>query len=493
MLFSSFEFILLFLPVTLIGYFFLNRMRLAVAANVWLLCASLFFYGWWNVRYLPLILGSILFNYTVGHLVADSGTRGKQAVSRKIIFVVGLAGNILLLGYFKYMDFFIGNANMLLGSQLPLLHIVLPLGISFFTITQIAFLVDAYEGLVEEKELLNYALFVTFFPHLLAGPILHHKEMMPQFDRRRNKIVSYRNLSTGLFLFLLGLSKKVLIADTLSQVANPGFDTATTLNFCEAWYTSLSYTLQLYFDFSGYSDMAIGIGWMFNIALPVNFNSPYRATDIIDFWKRWHMTLTNFITTYVYTPILRSFGRVTFANAMVATLLAMLVSGFWHGAGWTFITWGGLHGLALVTNHAWKRKKLRMNPVLAWFVTFQFVNATFVFFRAKSWGDAMKVLRGMACLNGVVLPDLIGRLLGGLARGWVQFGKVFVNLDVRGEAWVLGGALTLALLGKNSLQTTAKDSFSPTKLHMYAAILLFIVNLVFLNSLRSKEFLYFDF
>jgi alginate O-acetyltransferase complex protein AlgI len=493
MLFSSFEFIFCFLPVTLIVYFLLNRLRLVTAANTWLLFASLVFYCWWNARYLPLILGSILFNYTIGHLMADSTALKKKAVSRKAIFMAGLSGNILLLGYFKYMDFFIGNVNALFRADLPFLHIVLPLGISFFTITQIAFLIDAYEGLVEEKALLNYALFVTFFPHLLAGPILHHKEMMPQFDRMRNKIINYRNLAAGLFLFLLGLSKKVLIADTLSQVANPGFDHAGTLNFCEAWLTSLSYTLQLYFDFSGYSDMAIGIGWMFNISLPINFNSPYKATNIIDFWKRWHITLTNFITTYVYTPILRSFTRVTFVSAMLAILVAMLVSGFWHGAGWTFIAWGGLHGLALVTNHVWKKNKLRMNPVLAWFITIQFVNVTFVFFRAKSWGDALKVLKGMVFMNGFVLPAAFDRLLGGLARFGVRFDKTFVNLDVQEEAVILGLVLALALFAKNSVQLTARDSFKPTRLHMYVVMLLFIVNVIFLNSLRAKEFLYFDF
>ncbi len=286
MLFNSYEFIFMFLPVSLAIYFLLNRKRLTVGANTWLLFVSLFFYSWWNMKYLPLILGSILFNYAIGTLLAESGAHKGKAVSKKAILAFGLFANILFLGYFKYMDFFIGNVNGLFSADLPLLRIVLPLGISFFTITQIAFLVDSYEGLVKEKTLLSYALFVSFFPHLLAGPILHHKEMMPQFDALRSKVLNYKNLSLGLFLFFIGLFKKVVIADQLSAIVKAGFDTAPSLNFAEAWISSLSYTCQLYFDFSGYSDMAVGVGLMFNIVLPINFNSPYKAVNAIDFWKR---------------------------------------------------------------------------------------------------------------------------------------------------------------------------------------------------------------
>ena len=380
MLFNSYEFIFLFLPVSLIVYFFLNRMRLTIGANAWLLFVSLFFYSWWNIRYLPLILGSILFNYTVGSLLVANDEVKKPVVSRKTMVVFGLTANILFLCYFKYMDFFIGTINTLPGMGLPLLHIILPLGISFFTITQIAFLVDAYEGLVTEKNLLSYALFVTFFPHLLAGPILHHKDMMPQFGTIRNKVLNYRNLSLGLFVFFVGLFKKVVIADDLSTTVKLGFDVAPALNFFEAWLTSLSYTLQLYFDFSGYSDMAIGVGLMFNIVLPRNFDSPYKAVNMIDFWRRWHISLSDFINTYLYTPILRSFSRVTFQNSLIAIFIAMLISGFWHGAGWTFIIWGGLHGGALVVNHLWKKRKVKMPQWLGWVITFNFVNLSFVFF-----------------------------------------------------------------------------------------------------------------
>ena len=460
MLFNSLEFILIFLPVTLVAYFTLLHWRLTIAAKSWLLFASLFFYSWWNVKYLPLILGSILFNYTVGGLLADYEELGRKIVPKRGIFVFGVTANVLLLCYFKYMDFFVGNLNILTGTGLPLMRIVLPLGISFFTITQIAFLVDAYEGLVEERNLLNYALFVTFFPHLLAGPILHHKEMMPQFEQLRNKVVNWKNIYLGLALFFIGLFKKVVIADQFATWATPGFDTTLSLHFFEAWLASLSYTFQLYFDFSGYSDMAVGVGWMFNIRLPINFNSPYKATGIIDFWKRWHITLTNFVTTYLYTPILRSFSRITFAGSMVAIFLSMLISGFWHGAGWNFIIWGGMHGGALVVNHVWRKKKLGMPRLLGWLLTFNFINLSFVFFRAKSWGNALRVLEGMAGLNGVMLHRSLMKFHF-LQNTGVEFGQWLAAINGTDQTYVMVlVALLITVMANNSMQIV--DRFKPS-------------------------------
>ncbi|HTP65438.1 MAG TPA: MBOAT family O-acyltransferase [Geobacteraceae bacterium] len=490
MLFNSYGFIFLFLPVSLTVYYLLNRMRLTVGANTWMLAVSLFFYSWWNVRYLPLILGSILFNYTIGSLLAEHDQQKNKTVSRRVVFISGIAANILFLGYFKYMDFFIGTINSVLATNLPLLHIVLPLGISFFTITQIAFLVDSYEGLVEERNLLSYALFVTFFPHLLAGPILHHKDMMPQFNAIRNKVLNYRNFSIGLFLFFVGLFKKVVIADALSPTVKAGFDLSHTLNFCEAWVASLSYTCQLYFDFSGYSDMALGVGLMFNILLPVNFNSPYKALSVIDFWKRWHISLSNFITSYIYTPILRSCRRITFSSSMGAIFLAMVISGFWHGAGWTFVIWGGLHGLGLVINHYWKRLKIKMPRPLAWFLTFNFVNISFVFFRAKGWENAMKVLKGMFGGNGFMPPaayDLLS--IPGIFKA--RFGKtVLAGVDGRNETfWGLVAVLAFILLFKNSREMS--EGFRPDwKSFAFMVVISFYV---LLSMGKVSEFLYFQF
>lgn len=489
MLFNSFEFIFLFLPISILVYFFLLKKRLTIAAKSWLLFASLFFYSWWNIKYLPLIMGSILFNYTIGGLLAEYDATAKRTVSKKAIFITGILANIALLCWFKYMDFFVSTSNDLLGTQLPLLKIILPLGISFFTITQIAFLVDAYEGLVEERNLLNYSLFVTFFPHLLAGPILHHKEMMPQFERMRNKVVNWKNLYLGLMLFFIGLFKKVIIADTFSAWATAGFETTHPLTLFPAWLASLSYTFQLYFDFSGYSDMAVGIGWMFNISLPVNFNSPYKATGMIDFWKRWHITLTNFITTYLYTPILRSFGRITFANSLVAVFLAMLISGFWHGAGWTFIIWGAMHGAGLVVNHIWKKKKLWMPTVLAWLITFNFINISFVFFRSKTVDGAFRILEGMLGMNGVMLHNSLAKI-SVLHEFGFTFGKWLEGIKGNDKTWIMCViALLVVVLCKNSMQLL--ERVRPNWGWFF--FLLFISFWALLDMNKVSEFLYFQF
>lgn len=270
MLFNSIQFVFVFLPVTLVVYLLLNKYRLTTASKSWLVLASLFFYGYWNFLYLPLITGSILFNYAVGTLLARK--KAGRGYAKKTVLVFGIAVNLVLLGYFKYRDFFITNINYITGLQFDLMHMVLPLGISFFTFTQIAYLVDTYRNMAKEHDFLNYSLFVTFFPHLLAGPIIHHRNIMPQFNVLRNKLLNYRNLSFGILLFFAGFFKKTVLADTFATWTNNGFDIAPILSFFEAWGTSLSYTFQLYFDFSGYTDMALGIALMFNIKLPANFN-----------------------------------------------------------------------------------------------------------------------------------------------------------------------------------------------------------------------------
>jgi len=490
MLFNSYEFIFLFLPVTLIGYYLLNRARLTLASNAWLLFASLFFYCWWDLRYLPLLLGSILFNYTIGNLIVDYDTNRKNVISRKSIFITGLVGNLVLLGVFKYTDFMIGNLNALAGTRFELLKIVLPLGISFFTITQIAFLVDCYEGLVKERKLLNYSLFVTFFPHLLAGPILHHKEMMPQFDRVRNKVLNYRNLCIGSYVFFIGLFKKIIIADSFSGVVANGFDTAKSLNGVEGWVASLSYTLQLYYDFSGYSDMAVGVGLMFNIVLPWNFNSPYKSANVIQFWQRWHMTLSNFITTYLYSPILRASRSITFSRSLVAIFVAMLISGVWHGAGWNFVIWGALHGAALVINHYWRKKKIKMPTVLAWLITFLFVNVSFVFFRAKGIPEALKVLKAMAGLGAPVFPEKHSAVTLNAFTHSQIWKEILINLQGRDSTfWLLLVILAFTFIAKNSIQLA--DTFKPDWKRF--AFLLSIALYAILNMGKVSEFLYFQF
>jgi alginate O-acetyltransferase complex protein AlgI len=427
MLFNSHEYIFIFLPLTLVLYFALNRYRMTIASRVWLVVMSLVFYSWWDVKYLPLILCSMMFNYGLGTVISRYGEIGGR--KKKLLLVMGIVVNVLLLGYYKYTDFVIMNINWLFGTDIGLRRIVLPLGISFFTFTQIAYLVDAYKAKAKEYDLLNYALFVTYFPHLLAGPIIHHREMMPQFESLRNKLLNYRNLAMGIFLFSIGLFKKVVIADKFALWANAGFDGAESLTMMEAWATSLSYTFQLYFDFSGYTDMALGSSYMFNIKLPINFHSPYKALDIQDFWRRWHMTLSRFLREYIYIPL---GGNRYGDNRMYMALMAtFLIGGIWHGAGWTFVFWGFLHGAGIVIHRIWKKHGLSMPKVLAWLVTFNFVNIAWVFFRAKSWGDAMKVLGGMFGMNGIVLPHNMEKYLGWLGEYGIKFGEWMGNMSYR--------------------------------------------------------------
>ncbi|MGE4294194.1 MAG: MBOAT family protein [Campylobacterales bacterium] len=393
MLFNSHEFIFLFLPVMFFGYFYLTSKRLIIGSKAWLVGGSLFFYGWWNVLYLPLILVSMLVNYAIGTSLPKIEKEGGKHLSKRSLLAVGIIFNAGLLGYFKYTDFLLENFNGIFGSDVPLPHIVLPLAISFFTFQQIAYLVDSYRNETKEYDLLNYALFVTFFPQLIAGPIVHHKEMMPQFSSKWNLVKNYRNIALGLFIFSIGLFKKVVIADTFAKWATQGFDHAETLNFFEAWATSLSYTFQLYFDFSGYTDMAIGAALLFNIKLPINFNSPYKARNIQDFWRRWHITLSRFLRDYVYVPLggNRSGKYRTYGN-LFATFL---IGGLWHGASWMFVIWGAMHGAAIVIHRIWQELGFRMWGWLGWLITFNFINVTWVFFRAEEMEDAWRVLRGM--------------------------------------------------------------------------------------------------
>ena len=350
MLFNSYEFIFLFLPIVLLGFHLIGKQGHHRVAIAWLVGASLFFYGWWNPAYLLLMLFSVLFNYSVG--VSLSNTSGRKLLS-KTILTIGVSVNLAILGYFKYANFFVDNLNALSGTNLILNEVILPLAISFFTFQQIAYLVDAYRGKTKEYNFLHYCLFVTFFPQLIAGPIVHHKEMLPQFAKDAVYKLRSKHLAIGITIFALGLFKKVVLADGVSVYATPVFNAAEAgvmLTFFEAWGGALAYTFQLYFDFSGYSDMAIGIARMFGIRLPLNFNSPYKATSIIDFWRRWHITLSRFLRDYLYIPLGGSRkGRV---RRYINLMTTMILGGLWHGAGWTFLLWGALHGFYLMINHA---------------------------------------------------------------------------------------------------------------------------------------------
>ena len=486
MLFNSYEFIFLFLPFTFFIYFYLNKKRLTEVAKGFLVLSSLFFYSWWNVIYLPLILGSMVFNYCFGVELNKENSK----ISKKFILILGIVANLMLLGYFKYSDFFISNVNFIFNTHIPHLNLLLPLAISFFTFQQIAYLVDsATGGGTKQYDFLNYCLFVTFFPQLIAGPIVHHKEMMPQFANLKNRIINYKNIALGLFIFSIGLFKKVVIADSFAVWATNGFDKATVLNLFEAWATSLSYTFQLYFDFSGYCDMAIGAALLFNIKLPINFNSPYKALNIQDFWRRWHITLSRFLRDYIYIPLGGNRkGRLrTYANLMAT----FIIGGIWHGAGWTFVFWGFLHGVALVIHRIWSELGFKMNKILAWFITFNFINITWVFFRAKEWDDALKVLKGMFGLSGIVLPNFLLAKLGFLKSFGVSFGDFIASIE--GDRYTflyIASGFVLILLFKNSVEKTA--IFKPSYLNIIYLILILLLSFCSMIAVKT-EFLYFNF
>jgi alginate O-acetyltransferase complex protein AlgI len=454
MLFNSIQFIAGFFPVVVAGYFLVGRYSRRLAA-LWLAAASLFFYGWWNTAYVGLLLTSVVFNYCLGYLIARQRMLNHTTACR-LLLAAAVAANLSLLGYYKYAGFFAAALLQFSGLNLAVGQIVLPLGISFFTFTQIAFLVDAHRGKAKEYDFVHYLLFVTYFPHLIAGPILHHAQMMPQFAQRITYKLDWSNIGTGLTFFVLGLSKKVLLADMFSNNASQIFqavDHGATPMLAEAWVAALTYTLQLYFDFSGYSDMAIGLSLFFNIRLPLNFNSPYKAINIIDFWRRWHMTLSAFLRDYLYIPL--GGNRHGPARRYLNLLVTMLLGGLWHGAGWTFVIWGGLHGVYLMVNHAfhalrrgigWREGALgRAGTLVSTGFTFAAVVVAWVFFRASNFGTAAAIVKGMFGLNGVSLFTSTSHLPPAVVDWLLKHGVVFYGFTP--ITYFTGHTMTQLLVG----------------------------------------------
>jgi D-alanyl-lipoteichoic acid acyltransferase DltB (MBOAT superfamily) len=477
-------FLFLFLPITLIGYFALLKKELIQPAKTWLFLCSLYFYGHWNLKYLILIVGSILINFSISNVLME---KDRSLRLRKSLFIFSLFFNIGLLCFFKYMDFFIENINIVAGTDIGLLNIILPLGISFFTLQQIAFIVDVYTGLAKENKFIDYALFVSFFPQLIAGPIVHYKEIIPQFQDDKNKKFSSSDFSKGLYIFVIGLFKKVMIADSLSGYVGTAFDQEPTLHFFAAWGANLAYAFQIYFDFSGYTDMAIGLGRMFNIKIPTNFKSPYKTTNIVEFWSRWHITLTNFITAYIFTPLVRSMPKMTFGYMMFSMFLAMTIAGLWHGAAWTFVIFGVLHGGAIVIHHNWKKRKIKLPKWLAWFITFNFVSICFTMFRATSVESALKVYKGMLGLSGFVMPK--GLISTSTLRSWdIKYGSYMTNDENLILALIIIGFF-IVLRFKNSNELL--DSFTESKTKAFMTAGMFVLCIFGLN--RLTEFIYFNF
>ena len=515
MLFNSYFFIFVFLPATLLGFHLIGKSGHHRIAISWLVAASLFFYGWWNPAYLGLILASILFNYATG---VSLGVKPS-----KYVLAFGIAANLSLIGYFKYANFFLDNINVIIDTNIHLEQIILPLAISFFTFQQIAFLVDAYRGLTKEYNFLHYCLFVTFFPQLIAGPIVHHKEMLPQFANDKLYRLKASHLSVGFTIFILGLCKKVLFADNIAMYASPVFDAAENgvlLTFFEAWGGAFAYTFQLYFDFSGYSDMAIGIARMFGVILPINFYSPYKANNIIDFWRRWHITLSRFLRDYLYFPLGGNRkGRVRrYTNVMIT----MLLGGLWHGAGWTFILWGGLHGLYISINHAWNsvfagtfthnNRTLLLSKIAGRVITFIAVVIGWVLFRAESLDGAINMYSSMIGYNGISLPGSAEAILGNFGNTFgFTYSGMFHN-DVFGNPFsgilLLFFMLLVVWFAPNTLDWLKKekpalglDVFStpiksylewkPNIINTIFIVILSVIAIMFIQ--QESEFLYFQF
>jgi D-alanyl-lipoteichoic acid acyltransferase DltB (MBOAT superfamily) len=410
MLFTSPIFLFCFLPAVLLGFHALRLSGRNILLVLWLLAASMVFYAWWSPYFLLLLIASMLANYWIGYAIQHA-----DGPPRKVLFMIGIAGNLTLLAYFKYADFFLDTLNSAAGADLPLLHIILPLGISFFTFQKIAYLADIHARHARTRRLADFALFVFFFPQLIAGPIVHHSEVMPQFrllgreethDRAKSRALAWENSAVGVTIFLIGLVKKVVIADQIAHYVSPIFAAAShepAIGFALAWQAALGYTVQLYFDFSGYSDMAIGLARLFGVRLPANFNSPYAALSIIDFWRRWHMTLSRFLRDYVYIPL--GGNRHGPARRYINLMATMVLGGFWHGAGWTFILWGALHGVYLLIAHAWESfAQVRLPAPLAWTITLLAVIVAWVIFRAPDLNSAVVILKGLVGMQGLHHP-----------------------------------------------------------------------------------------
>ena len=450
----------------------LFKKNLVILSKLWLIGVSLFFYGFINLYYVWVLLISIFANYLLGiGLIRGISTRRDY---RKTLLVIGILLNVILLAYFKYYNFFISNINPIFHTHFRAAEILLPLGISFYTFQQISYLVGLFRNETKDVVFLDYFLFVSFFPKLINGPIAYYQEVAPQLKDESFGKLNYDNLSKGLYIFFIGLFKKVVIADTLSIFASKGFDSSTILTLAEGWITSLSYTFEIYFDFSGYTDMAIGIAWMLNISLPFNFNSPYRAGNIREFWNRWHMTMTRFLRDYIYIPLGGS--RQGEFKTIRNLLITFIVCGIWHGAGWTFIIWGCLHGLALSFYRTWKKFDLTLPPSISWLITFCFINFAWVFFRAKEWKDAAKVVKAMFGFTTIVGFPI-----------YADMGK----LDIAFSLIISLTAIVITSLTKNTNYYGYR--FVPSRRKMYNLIFLIMMCMLLLNSIIPKGFIYNDF
>lgn len=486
MLFNSYIFVFLFFPVTLIGYYLLNYQKLFKTANFFLIGMSLWFYGYYNPSYLIIICGSIFINYIISKRMEVLENNNKI---KKMILILGISINIAIIFYFKYYDFFLENVNVIFKKSFELKNIILPLGISFFTFQQISYLVDSYRGETKGYGFDEYILFVSFFPQLIAGPIVMHSEIIPQFrDKEKRRFIA-ENFSKGMYIFALGLFKKVIIADTFGIAVEWGFGNVDVLRAMDAIIVSLSYTFQLYFDFSGYCDMASGIGYMLNIEIPQNFNSPYKALSIPEFWDRWHMSLTRFLRTYIYIPL--GGNRKGKIRTYINIMIVFLISGLWHGANWTFVLWGAMHGLFNCINRRFKNIWEKLGFVTQWFVTFSLVNLLWVIFRADSISQAGQIIKNMVGMQDLAITEDLYLCFDLVELKLLESVSVFrfITERIRGiNLWVfILGAFFVVLNMKNSRET----EFRPTIRMSIMTVVFMVWSVVSLAGVST--FLYFGF
>jgi D-alanyl-lipoteichoic acid acyltransferase DltB (MBOAT superfamily) len=460
--FNSFPFLFLFLPIAVALYY--ARFD-GLKPKLFILLVSLLSYSIVQVRTLPLLIISILFNWAVARYIRAQAEPGP----RKFWLLVGLVVNIGFLCWFKYLDFIFGNLAAITGIRYAVPHFIWPLGISFFTLQQIMYLVDCYEELIPANGLTEHAAFVSFFAYITAGPITRSHQVVPQLESETIRQVDFDRMARAIMLFLIGLTKKTVLADNLALVGStlpPG-----PTSFLDTWFIVVAYALQIYFDFSGYSDMAKAVALMFNIEIPSNFNTPFRALSVSEFWQRWHITLTRFITTYLYTPILRAARKATLTVSVLATITAMFICGLWHGGAWTYVIWGTLHGVALGVNQIWSRYKIKLPKVVAWLLTFVFLQVGFAFFRAPNVPSALTTVAAMF--------------------GWGVRGSFLHFQLIPRDLFLIVLGMLLSCLGKNSDELTKE--FSPSWRTALAAAALGLLSLFYLNSTLSKTFIYRDF
>jgi len=487
MLFNSYIFILFFLPLVLLGYYGLNRIGKSEPAKIFLCMMSLWFYAYFQYSYLLIIVVSIIVNYMISRLIISEALNRNV---RKSILIVGILINVGIIFYYKYFDFVMGSISWVIKEDYIARNILMPLGISFFTFQQISYLVDSWRGETKEYGIVDYVLFVSFFPQLIAGPIVFHNELIPQFKDETRKKLNHDKLAKGIWIFSIGLCKKVLIADTLGKGADYGFSNISALNGAEAFCVMLCYTLQLYFDFSGYCDMAIGIGNMFQVELPLNFNSPYKAVSIKDFWSRWHMTLTRFLRKYIYIPL--GGNRKGTTRTLLNIFIVYLVSGIWHGAAWTFILWGILHGVMRIAEHIFGHVLDKIPKVLRWAGTFLLINLAWVLFRAESLSDAFLFYKQLLCGWGMPGSGALFAQFNILELTYIVEHVAVLNNFVGRYPWIymaiiLSLALVIALIPKNCYE----KEFQPTVKIAMGSIILLVWAIISFSGIST--FLYFNF